>query len=248
MNLLRRIYRKALPTTIRSHIGAARGALRAACRFIVGYGFYNSLLSDAPVDRTGNDLPWYTYPAIEFLDQLDLSGRSVFEFGAGHSTVFWAKRANRVVAVEHNEEWYDHLSSLSILNRQNVTIQFRRDLDEYARTILDHHELFDVIVIDGSDRLGCARVSPERLKPGGLIVLDNSDSYLEVAQLLRNQGRVQIDFAGFGPQNLVAWRTSVFIEGNITLPRRTDILLDSKQEIPYENDIRREVRTVYLTS
>ena len=33
-------------------------------------------------DRDGNPIPWYTYPAIEYLSQFDYSDKKIFERGA----------------------------------------------------------------------------------------------------------------------------------------------------------------------
>lgn len=40
------------------------------------------------VDRDGNPLPWYTYPAIEYLSQFDYGEKTIFEFGCGYSSLF----------------------------------------------------------------------------------------------------------------------------------------------------------------
>ena len=32
------------------------------------------------VDKDGNPIPWYTYPAIEYLSQFDYSDKKIFEF------------------------------------------------------------------------------------------------------------------------------------------------------------------------
>lgn len=55
----------------------------------------------------GEEIPWYTYLAIEYLSHLDLTGFRVFEFGSGNSTIWWGRRSNFVQAVENNSLWYD---------------------------------------------------------------------------------------------------------------------------------------------
>ena len=57
------------------------------------------------VDRDGNPLPWYTYPAIEYLSQFDYGEKTIFEFGCGYSSLFWAERAAKVISIEDNPEW-----------------------------------------------------------------------------------------------------------------------------------------------
>src|SRR6187399_2329614 len=56
------------------------------------HGVYRSLRSDEPVDASGERLPWFTYPAIEYLAAFDFSDRVLFEYGSGQSTLYWAKR------------------------------------------------------------------------------------------------------------------------------------------------------------
>ena len=35
------------------------------------------------LDKDGNPIPWYTYPAIEYLSQFDYSDKEIFEYGCG---------------------------------------------------------------------------------------------------------------------------------------------------------------------
>src|SRR5262249_26730817 len=67
------------------------------------YGYLRSAAGMRSVDASGNPLPWITYPAIEYLRQLDLSDKAVFEYGCGGSTIFWSRVARRVDSVEDNE-------------------------------------------------------------------------------------------------------------------------------------------------
>lgn len=75
-----------------------------------GHGQARSIRALRPVDGSGNPLPWYTYPAIEYLTQFDWRSASIFEFGAGYSSFFWAARAARVEAVESDPQWHAELS------------------------------------------------------------------------------------------------------------------------------------------
>lgn len=52
------------------------------------------------VDRDGNPLPWYTYPAIEYLSQFDYGEKTIFEFGCGYSSLFWAERQPKSSALK----------------------------------------------------------------------------------------------------------------------------------------------------
>jgi hypothetical protein len=68
------------------------------------------------VDRDGNPLPWYTYPAIEYLSQFDYGEKTIFEFGCGYSSLFWAERAAKVIGEvldELEQIWIDSDFNLS---------------------------------------------------------------------------------------------------------------------------------------
>ena len=43
------------------------------------YGQYNSIKKNESVDANNNPLPWITYPAIEYLGNLDFSKEKIFE-------------------------------------------------------------------------------------------------------------------------------------------------------------------------
>lgn len=60
---------------------------------MVGYG---ALRKGRCVNREGQPIPWFTCRAIDFLSQLDLSEKIVFEYGAGASTLYWAKRGSKL--------------------------------------------------------------------------------------------------------------------------------------------------------
>jgi hypothetical protein len=178
------------------------------------YGQLKSALKEAPVDRDGDTIPWYTYPAIEFLKQLDFSDKSIFEYGAGGSSFFWSKRAREVVSIEDDAKWYDIVSKNVV---QNQKILFSRNKSEYIQSINISNHKFDVIIIDAKYRLDCAGVAIDFLNVGGVIILDNSDWYPDVAKYIRERDFIQIDFAGFGPINSYTWVTSIFLNKEYNL-------------------------------
>ena len=63
------------------------------------YAQYQTIKNWDCVDKFGNKIPWYTYSAIEFLNNLDFSEKSMFEFGSGTSSIYWAKKANEVISI-----------------------------------------------------------------------------------------------------------------------------------------------------
>jgi hypothetical protein len=165
-------------------------------------------------NAAGEPIPWYTYPATEYLSQFDVRGASVFEFGAGHSSLFWAARARRVCAVETNPEWH---ATIAAYGRPNLELFLREDKAGYLSCLAEQGERFNLIVIDGRWRQSCAVLAPRHLRDGGLIVLDNSERYPQIARALRELEFFQIDFSGFGPLNAYAWTTSMFLRADCRL-------------------------------
>jgi hypothetical protein len=77
--------------------------------FLQPSGWLRSQVEQAPVRADGEPLPWFTYGAIEFLQRVVRPSDSVFEYGAGHSTLWWQAHVQRVCAVEHDTEWCERL-------------------------------------------------------------------------------------------------------------------------------------------
>ncbi len=174
-------------------------------------GWEESLLRSECADSEGNPVPWYTLPAIEYLSQLDWSSSHVFEFGCGNSTLWWSKRAASVTSVEDNEAWH---SRVGMMVGQNCSLHLETNPEDYANYI-STFDGFDVIVVDGifenGARMRCAEKAIERLRPGGLIILDNSDWLPRSSELLRGAGLIEVDMAGITPLNTYACTTSLFM-------------------------------------
>ncbi|HKQ58831.1 MAG TPA: class I SAM-dependent methyltransferase [Candidatus Eisenbacteria bacterium] len=137
-------------------------------------GWIRSLAEGAPVDAAGNPIPWLTYPAIELLQRRVRPEMSVFEYGCGHSTLWWAARVRDVVSCEHDQAWLERIRSRAPANVTLRHVALEYD-GAYSRTVAEYPGRFDVVVIDGRDRVNCARHAVTALAPGGVIVWDNSD-------------------------------------------------------------------------
>lgn len=176
-----------------------------------GFGQWRSIKERMAVNANGAPMPWYTYPAIEYLSSFDFKDCDVFEFGSGNSSLYWAERARSVCSVEDNHEWFEIVNARK---RNNQIVIHRADEAGYIKALIEQGKLFEIIVIDGNWRRQCVSAAINCLKEGGMIVLDNSDRMIEkeCGKLLRDQGFLQIDFSGFGPINGYCWSTSVFMK------------------------------------
>lgn len=168
------------------------------------------------LDRDGNPIPWYTYPAIEYLSQFDYTKKKIFEFGCGYSSLFWAKRAQLVISIEDNPKWFEKWRQE--FHSDNLDIRWRDEGEIYEKAIFEQEDLFDVIVVDGKRREKCCETAVQKLADGGMIILDDSDrintsqEYVKAVDVLRKADLLQVDFYGFCPMNNYTKTTSLFFK------------------------------------
>jgi hypothetical protein len=79
--------------------------LKIAKDYLTPLGYFNR----TPSDLGGEPLPWFSYPAILFLESVIQNQWKVFEYGTGYSTVFWNRKCAKTVSIEHSEYWFDFL-------------------------------------------------------------------------------------------------------------------------------------------
>lgn len=162
-------------------------------------GWFRSLRSREPVDADGRPIPWYTYPATDFLGPRLKGHFKVFEFGSGNSTLWWAERVNSVVTVEHDPQWFGRIAetmppSVELLQAQPGT-------SSYAGAVNRGPSVFDIVVIDGKERNRCAEQCVASLKDDGIVVWDDADreEYTSGMAMLQAEGFRRIDFWGLAP-------------------------------------------------
>lgn len=174
-------------------------------------GWFRSFEEQRVIDHRGNPVPFLTYPAVEFLLRRVRPEMSVFEYGAGASTLWWARHVREVIACEHNRRWFEGISAQA---PPNVTLIYR-ELEyggAYSKAILEYHNRFDIVVIDGRDRVNCALNSLVALKAAGVLMWDNTDrrEYEPGLRHLRRAGFRELEFIGMCPMINEKSRTSIF--------------------------------------
>lgn len=112
------------------------------------------------------------------------------EWGSGRSTLWLAKRVRRLISVEHDGDWYRKLcASLADQKIQNVEAIHIPDRGRYA-TAVDICEpgTLDFALVDGKWRDECILAAIPKLKPSGMIILDNADRYIKPPHLTNARG------------------------------------------------------------
>jgi SAM-dependent methyltransferase len=116
--------------------------------------------------------PWLSYDAQDLIEAHLTSESRVLEFGSGMSTRWFAARAGRVVSIENSPEWHQRIRS-ALPQRDSIT--YRLAEGEAAYTAIPDGESFDLILVDGRWRDRCVENALDRLRPKGILYLDNAD-------------------------------------------------------------------------
>lgn len=179
------------------------------------------------------EYPWLVHGAVAWLRANLAPHMRGFEYGSGRSTLFFSRRVKSLVSLEHHSKWRRRVAALlAERGAANVDYRFippekdvsggqaRRKRPErwermglsprkpeftaYFDCILEFPDRrFDFVCIDGRARVECALNAFDKIKPGGFLVLDNSEweKYLPIFQAVPDWER--LDF-----ENGV-WRTSI---------------------------------------
>lgn len=174
-------------------------------------GWLRSAVTRRSIDATGAPVPWYTYAAIDFIDSRLRPQMRVFEYGTGHSTLWFAQRVAAVLGCEHDSAWLQIVApqlppNAKVLHRPAESIA------DYVQTLPQSGQQFDVVIVDGLARNECLQIVSAGLSEGGVVILDNADQsqYASGISSLLQQGFRRIDFTGLGPINVFGWTTTVF--------------------------------------
>jgi len=183
--------------------------------YAFGSGYVRSSLKRAAVTKTGEPIPWYTYPSIDFLKVRDFKKRNILEFGGGQSTLWWAKRAEKVITLEGDQDWYFYLKNKCPKNVElhHVIQQSRHESVKSVNRVLNSNKYtsFDVIIIDGLYRENMIPISMQLLSIDGIIICDDSENY-SFHELFKDTGLMRVDFFGNVPGVILPHTTSIYFK------------------------------------
>jgi hypothetical protein len=179
--------------------------------FLHQTGWYTSLLNSKPYTVDNEEIPWLNYGLLYFLNQRLKTDFTLFEYGSGASTNYFSKNVQTVVSVEHDEQWYNLVKANL---PKNVTLIFEpvNINGTYCRLIHQFKNTFDIVLVDGRDRVNCVKESVSKLSERGIVILDNSnrERYTEIFEWMNNKEFKQITFTGILPGGFKYDATTVF--------------------------------------
>ena len=183
--------------------------------YLATIGWFTAFDSHQAVDANNQPIPWVTYSFIDFIKDKLNKNLTIFEYGSGNSTLFYAKRAKRVVSVEHDKAWYNKIINEKATNAEIIFVELKPD-GEYSRKAKLLNEKFDIIIVDGRDRINCCKHSVEALSENGVLILDDSEreNYEGARTFLKTQGFKELSFSGISPGLFYNKATSVFYKAD----------------------------------
>jgi len=183
--------------------------------YLADQGWFKARETKSAVDQHGEAIPWVTYAFIDFIKDRITKQHDIFEFGCGNSTIFYAKNANSVTAVEHDKAWYERNAAIRIPNVEMIYCGLVRG-GAYSKSAVTTGKKFNIIIVDGRDRVNCCKESVLSLTEDGVIVLDNSErpDYAEAFTFFKAKGFKHLPFTGMSPGVTTSNCTSVFYKSN----------------------------------
>jgi hypothetical protein len=177
--------------------------------------------------------PWMVYEAINFLKKWVKKDMKIYEYGSGSSTLFFSNLAGNVISIEHYEAWYRtvnaylqnhqiknveyHLLEPSPLNKADGSCAdpaaYKSCFPEYKGfsfknyvSSIDRYpdNNFDLVIIDGRSRSSCILHAIRKVKPRGILLVDNAERgyYVEpFPELFDNTKWETKTFIGHVPYN-----------------------------------------------
>jgi hypothetical protein len=173
-------------------------------------GWFRSFHSQRVIDKNGNDIPWWTYPFIDFIDERLNKRLRVLEFGCGGSTIWLNRRVKEIVSVENNSAWAEVIKKKIGSGVNIISVEEIEDIKSYIHRI---EGLFDIIIIDNQgNRMKCAINSIPLLNNGGVVIWDNTDGddWPAIKQFFSQMNFFEISFSGMVAQELSLSRTTLF--------------------------------------
>jgi Methyltransferase domain len=160
------------------------------------------------------ETPWWNRRAIRYLSRHLRPGDRAFEWGSGGSTVWLARRGVSVTSIEHDPEWAKKVidccpaadvrlisgatqGRLRSEQQQEYITNGQYFFDDYVAAIdtLDEGSL-DIVIVDGLCRMECVRRGAPKVKPGGVLMVDDTDyRFLDPEKIL--PGWKAVSFWGF---------------------------------------------------
>ncbi len=134
--------------------------------------------------------PWWNWAAVRYLEGVLPAHGVAFEYGSGSSTAWLVAHGFQVTAIESDAFWTEKVAERCptadirfIPGVDSGTVRSEPQLFDHGRHFFDDYVAsidavapasLDLVVIDGDCRAQCARHAVSKVKPNGIVVLDDT--------------------------------------------------------------------------
>jgi tRNA A58 N-methylase Trm61 len=150
---------------------------------------------------------------IDFLEDRLNSDLSIFEYGSGSSTLYFGSKVGEVMSVEYDPKWFDKVQGL-IDGTTNVEVHFIDLKGPYvdAIEVLGKGKKFDLVIVDGRERVACAIKAFDFVSQNGVVLLDDTHRkhYQDAFDFYRSKGWKALTFSGLKPTGFGMDQSTLF--------------------------------------
>jgi hypothetical protein len=135
--------------------------------------------------------PWLTESSVLLLDTYLNQDDIGIEWGSGRSTVWFAERVKKLISIESDKQWYDSVNkNLKEKHVEQKVTYFYIPVSIPQNNAPESHPYADVIetgvndesldfaLVDGKIRITCMEKVIRKIKPGGILILDNAERFI----------------------------------------------------------------------
>ena len=142
--------------------------------YLCEIGWIDSYKTQTSVNKKLQPIPWVTYSFISYIENRLNKSMSIFEYGSGNSTFYYAEKVNRVISVEHDKKWHEKLIENIPENVKLIHCELKYGGD-YCKSVVSTDRKFSIIIVDGRDRVNCILNSTSSISQDGVLILDDSE-------------------------------------------------------------------------
>lgn len=132
------------------------------------------------LDNSGLVQSWFTHGALDAIMKMDLSDKTILQFGSGMGDVWLSKRCKMLLCIERKEEWLTVSQQSALMNGvDNIRYFFRPCNDssgmaEFYTEIPSEYDV-DIIINDDAYRYEVCELAIDYFtkKGGGILIVDN---------------------------------------------------------------------------
>lgn len=179
-------------------------------------GWVESVKTQKPCRKDGTPIPWMNYHVIGFLEERLNKDLSLFEYGSGNSTLFYASLVKDVKSIECDAQWYEYVRDSMPANVELALFDANAG-QKYCEIAGHQDRQYDVVVVDAEDRTECLMTAHDAVTDRGIVILDDATFEVHAPGIdsLASHGFRRLDFEGLKPASIRAYRTSIFYrDGN----------------------------------